>query len=260
MGRLITIDGAVYSAEEIVIHTPAEHTIDGKKYDMEVSIIHYGISQGDIAKRATLNFVFERTPGAKNPFIEDLNYFELPSPLKTKHDIEEMIDINKINMQPEDVGAINSMEPFNFYTYEGSLSFPPCTENTIVYVAAKPLKIGSTALELFQEAGRIPDMVDMKGNVIVSQWNPETARLTQPINGRPIFHHDATNCQKPKPPKRDPGHYEKIRRTQTSYFFVGNDKPSGLPNTQVVSKSEALGHGYGPKRRGADEWMDNKNN
>ena len=77
MGRLITVDGAVYSAEEIIIHTPAEHSLNGKKYDMEVSIIHYGITVGDIAKQASLNFLFEKSPGVTNPFLEDLNYNDL---------------------------------------------------------------------------------------------------------------------------------------------------------------------------------------
>ena len=72
-GKLITVDGAVYSAEEIVIHTPSEHTLEGKIYDMEISIIHYGVSQGDIAKQATLNFLFEKTPGSQNKFLEDID-------------------------------------------------------------------------------------------------------------------------------------------------------------------------------------------
>jgi len=213
---------------------------------MEISIIHYGITQGDIAKQATLNFLFERSPGSKNPFIEDLNYFSLPGHLQDKANIQDMIYINKINAQPEDIGDITSMEPFTFFTYQGSLSFPPCTENTIVFVAAKPLKIGSTALELFQEATRIPDLMDNRGNVIVSDWRRETARKTQPINGRPIFHHIPQRCGPPKKAKGPEGHYEKIRKAITSYFYVNNEIPSGMPNAFVVSEDEAKGRGNRP--------------
>lgn len=246
MGKLITIDGSIYTAEEIVIHTPSEHKINGKVYDMEISIIHYGVSQGDIAKHATLNFLFERSPGSKNPFLEDLNYFSLPSPLHERVDIQDEIYINKLNTDEENMGEIISMEPFTFYTYQGSLSFPPCTENTIAYVASKPLKIGSTALQLFQEATRVPDLSDERGNIIVSNWKPETARRTQPINGRPIFHHKPHDCFKPKKPEPDPGHYEKIRKTGVDYFYVNNMIPSGLPNAIVVSEDEAKGHGVNP--------------
>jgi carbonic anhydrase len=250
-GRLITVDGSVYSAEEIVIHTPSEHTIDGKKYDMEISILHFGITQGDIAKHATLNFLFEKAPGVENPFLEDLDYFNLPGALRKSVDIKEMVYINKINVAPEDVGDITSLTPFSFFTYQGSLSMPPCTENTIVYVASKPLKIGTTALQLFQEASRIPDMMDNRGNVIVSNWVSESARKIQELNGRPVFHHKPTNCGRPTVEKPNPGHYEKIRKAFTSYFYVSNDSPSGLPNSYVVSEGEAKGEGNRPKPKGA---------
>lgn len=247
MGKLITVDGAIYQAQEINFHTPSEHDINGRKYDMEVSILHFGMTQGDIAKQATLNFLFEKAPGVENPFLEDLDYFDLPGPLHKSKEIKDMIYINKINVKPEEVGDITSLEPFAFYTYQGSLTFPPCTENTIVYVASKPLKIGSTALQLFQEATRIPDMMDNRGNIIVSDFNPETARKIQDLNGRPVFHHTPVDCMRPKRPVANPGHYEKIRKSITSYFFVNNSKPSGLPNAYVVSEGEAKGTAFGPK-------------
>ena len=50
MGKIVTLDGAIYVAEEIVFHTPSEHTIQGKRFPLEVQIIHYGQSKGDIAK------------------------------------------------------------------------------------------------------------------------------------------------------------------------------------------------------------------
>merc|ERR1712032_699281 len=33
MKKIVNIDGSVYIAEEIVSHTPSEHTIDGKTFD-----------------------------------------------------------------------------------------------------------------------------------------------------------------------------------------------------------------------------------
>jgi carbonic anhydrase len=246
-GKLITVDGAVYSAEEIVIHTPSEHTLEGKIYDMEISIIHYGVSQGDIAKQATLNFLFEKTPGSQNKFLEDIDFFNLPSPIDKERDIVNLIDINRINVDPENIGEITQLKPFTFFTYQGSLSFPPCTENTIVYVASQPLKIGSTALQLFEESLRVPDIQDQNGNIIYSNMRPENARRTQELNGRPIFHHSPTDCTPPlKPKKSKPGHYEKVRKAFTSYFYVNGNKPSGLPNAYVVSEEEARNKNFKP--------------
>jgi carbonic anhydrase len=243
------MDGAVYYAEEIVIHTPAEHTIQGKKYDMELQIIHYGQSKGDISKQIVLSFLFERTPGEVNPFIEDLNYFDLPNPTSTERDIEEPLFIPKLLSRLDDVANVVSMEPFSFFTYQGSLTFPPCTEDTIMYVASNPLKIGTTALQLFQEAQRIPDLMDERGNVIISDWSNQSFRKTQPLNGRPVYHFNhAKYCPPiPQKTKEEKGHYEKIQKVVSSYFHVGGNEPSGMPNAYVVSENEALGTGKGPK-------------
>jgi len=35
-GKVNDLDGTVYEAKEIRIHTPAEHTLGGKKADMEI--------------------------------------------------------------------------------------------------------------------------------------------------------------------------------------------------------------------------------
>ncbi len=37
------------------------------------------------------------------------------------------------------------------------------------------------------------------------------------------------------------GHYEKISKIKTNYFYVNDEKPSGIPNAFVVSKDEAFG-------------------
>jgi len=36
MGKLTDVDGTEYQVEEILIHTPAEHTIKGQKFDAEL--------------------------------------------------------------------------------------------------------------------------------------------------------------------------------------------------------------------------------
>ena len=71
LGKIITLDGAVYNAEEIVFHTPSEHTINGVRYDMEMQVIHYGQTKGDIAKQVVFSFLFEKKPGVYNKFIDE---------------------------------------------------------------------------------------------------------------------------------------------------------------------------------------------
>merc|ERR1712222_167410 len=247
-GRLVTIDGAIFHATEINIHAPSEHTLNGKKYDLEVTIMHSGVSVGDIAKSASLSFLFEKAPGKYNGFIEDLDYFDLPNSLQREKDLKHPVSIANI-FKTEEKDNVGSMSPFSFYTYQGSLTMPPCTEDTIVYVASKPLEISSVALELFRESTRIPDMMDNRGNVIVSDKVNDSSRIVQPLKGRPVFFFDHTKTCGPKPnpvPEPPSGHYERIRKAFTSYFYVNNDRPSGLPNAWVVSEDEAKGNGNKP--------------
>jgi hypothetical protein len=138
------------------------------------------------------------------------------------------------------------MKSFSLYTYQGSLTAPPCTENTIMYVASQPILLGSTALTLFKEALRVPDMIDAKtGNVVTSDKRPINNRATQPLNGRPVFHYDHEKYCGPdatlKKNNKITGHYEKIATAVTKYFYVNSEKPSGMPNSYVVSNNEAKG-------------------
>ena len=248
-GRIVTMDGSIFHANEINLHSPSEHKLDGKQYDFEVSILHSGVSQGDIAKQVTLSFLFEKSPGKYNGFIEDLDYFDLPNTLNHERFLKNPVSVQNI-LKTEESEQVGTMTPFSFYTYQGSLTTPPCTEDTIIYVASQPLAISSTALELIKESTRIPDMMDNRGNIIVSNSINDTYRNVQPLNGRPVFWFDHTKTCGPAPPvvstDNSSGHYEKVRKAFTSYFYVSNDSPSGLPNAWVVSEDEAKGKGNKP--------------
>jgi carbonic anhydrase len=247
-GKIVTLDGAVYVAEEIVFHTPSEHTIDGKRLDMEMQIIHYGQTKGDISKQVVLSFLFQKTPGVYNKFIDDVDFFSLPNPSATIREITNNLFIPKIfySSTSEDIPV---MKPFSFYTYQGSLTFPPCTERTIHYVASEPIPIGSAPIKLFKEAIQQPDMQDQNtGKVISGGDEVNNYRETQPLNDRPVFFFDHKKyCDLPLDVPKKPrvalpkGHYEKINKKVTEYLWVTGSDPSGIPGTFVVGEAEAKG-------------------
>jgi carbonic anhydrase len=246
IGKVVTLDGAIYYAQEIIFHTPAEHTINGKNFNMEVQVIHHGQTKGDIAKQISLSFLIEKHPGVYNQFIDDFDFFDLPNPNDPKKNLKKEVYLPKIFFDLKDTNnPMAFWKPFSFYTYQGSLSFPPCTENTIVYVAAKPIRLGSTAITLFQEALRVPDMMNPStGDIIVSNWINISARKVQPTNGRPVYYYDHIKSCGPDPPEPKPydeGHYEKVKTIMTKYFYVDKNKPSGVPQSFVVPKAEADG-------------------
>ena len=245
LGKIITLDGAVYNAEEIVFHTPSEHTINGVRYDMEMQVIHYGQTKGDIAKQVVFSFLFEKKPGFYNKFIDDLDFFSLPNPISKEAELRTNLFIPRVFYSSDDMD-LPIMRPFSFYTYQGSIPFPPCTERTIVYVAAKPIPLGSTAIQMFQEALRVPDLQSNTGDIIVSNSSTENYRSIQPLNGRMVFYYDhikycGEDLRSNREPVKSTGHYEKNRKTITEYFYVTGETPSRLPGAFLVSESEAKG-------------------
>lgn len=246
-GKVITLDGRVYRAEKIVIHTPSEHTIEGKRYDMELQIIHYGQTTGDLAKQVVVSVLFEKKAGAYNKFIDDLDFFNLPNPIYQRALLSTGLFVPKL-FYDSSSEEIPIMKPMSFYTYQGSVSFPPCSERTINYVFSKPIPLSTTALKLFKEAIRLPDLKDSSGNIAINTHEPKSNRKTQPLNGRKIFFYDHVKyCgEYPEPPKKQEalpaGHYEKVKSKMTQYLYVGSEKPSGLPNAFVVSEKEAKGN------------------
>ena len=210
---------------------------------MEIQIIHEGQTKGDIAKHVVLSFLFEKKPGVYNKFIDDIDFFSLPSPLNKTKDLINNIFIPKLfyNSESHDIAH---MKPFSFYTYQGSLTQPPCTERTIHYVASKPIPLGTTAIHLFQEALRMPDLQASNGDIIVSNSVLNNNRKTQRLNGRTVYYYDADSELCPEGnggEKKKVGHYEKVERGMYQYFYVNGPKPSGMPGALVVSKGEALG-------------------
>ena len=247
MGRVVTIDGSSYTAQEISFHTPSEHTINGERFDMEMQVVHTGTTQGDIAKNVILSVLFKKKAGNYNKFLDKLDPFNLPNPSEPYREIFEDLFIPHVfsNVNDPDIPI---MKPFSFFTYQGSLTQPPCSQRTIVYVASKPIFLSSTTLEMFKEALKTPDKIDANGQVQVSTFLPLNFRATQKLNGRAVFFYDnAKNCamgmlddfgQKKVRPN---GHFEKKISKLTEYFFVGGETPSGLPGALVVSEKEAKG-------------------
>lgn len=243
LGKLIQIDGTMYVAEEIVFHTPSEHTISGDRFDMEMQVIHYGRSKGDIAKQAVVSFLFKSTPGKYNKFIDSLDFYSLPNPTDTFRDLFNDIYIPNVlySSDDEDIPVLKS---YSFYTYEGSLTFPPCTERTTYYVTADPIELSSTAISLFKEALKKPDSLDKDGNLI-SDPNPPTEnyRETQPLNGREVFIYDHRKFDCPSFGKKSKtatpaGHWEKRVTDKTKYIHIDSNQPSGIPGAFVVTDTE----------------------
>ena len=192
MGKIVTLDGSVFTGEEIVFHTPSEHKINGKTFDMEMQLIYYAKSNGDIAKQVILSFLFVKTPGVYNKFLDDLDFFSLPNAKNPERDIVNDLFIPKVFLASNEE-LDSTFKPFSFYTYNGSLTMPPCNEQTTHFVVSEPIPLASVPIQLFQEAIRSADNISDDSNVELGKNN----RDVQPLNGRPVFYYDKNKFSLP---------------------------------------------------------------
>lgn len=248
MGKIINAQGSIFQAEEISFHTPSEHTINGVKYDMEMQILHTGRTKNDISKQVILSFLFKTKPGVYNKLIERLDFFNLPNQIDRIKDLTQGFFIPHVLFTTDD-DDVPSMEPFSFYTYEGSLTSPPCSERTTHYVAADILPLSNTILALFKEALKKPDSLnkdDAIDLILDEDGEINNAREIQPLNNRTVYFYnpDKNGCIRYQPKKKEIkkiGHYEKRTVDTTNYVYYTGEA-NKIPGALIVDEKEALAH------------------
>ena len=177
-GKLVTINNMIFNAEEIQFHTPSEHLINNKQYDMEMHIIHKGISNEDKDKYAVISFLFEKSPGEFNDFIDSLDYLNIGSSSKIIADLNLILPPN-----------FN----YSFYTYQGSLTTPPYTNKTIHYVIEDIIPISNTCIEMFKSAIQNKSEFDYLKYVYVNKKLKTNNREIQSLNNRKIYYYNHKN-------------------------------------------------------------------
>lgn len=198
-----------YELRFIFFHTPSNHTIDGKSASMEINFYHGIMEDMDIKrveelrnikiqtkhnhqhyhahtdgneasdigtrqKGVVLSVMVDVTPDtgennetrASKPNIFLSQFIHTDTFRDLKPDVETTnIDVNK-NWNVEQLLP----EKRSFYTYNGSIAMPPCTEKYAWVIFDQPIKIIDEYLQLIRKIG-----------------NPRSNRPIHPLNGRLIF-------------------------------------------------------------------------
>jgi carbonic anhydrase len=131
-GSFITVGNHRYQLTQFHFHHPSEEHINGKGFDMVIHLVHSDGS-GNLAVVAVL-----LKPGKVNASLQNV-WDHLPKE-KDKTEAVEGVSINAADLLPADHG---------YYTFEGSLTTPPCSEPVTWFVLRTPEEISSGEVEAF---------------------------------------------------------------------------------------------------------------
>jgi carbonic anhydrase len=151
-GSSITINGTALPLVQFHFHHVSENEIDGKKYDMELHFVHVDSA----ANRTAVVAVFIKS-GAENAALRDL-WSHIP------HDVGKEVEYKKVVINAADLLPADQ----NYYTFDGSLTIPPCKEGIKWFVMKTPIEASPAQIAAF------------------AKYYPTNARPIQPTNGREI--------------------------------------------------------------------------
>lgn len=150
-GSSISVNGKKYNLIQIHFHQPSEETVDGKAYPMNAHLVHKN-AEGKLAVVG----VFMKE-GKENAFVKTL-WSNIPQQ-KGKEIAVSNVSINLAKFLPKNK---------HYYSYTGSLTTPPCSEEVTWMVLRTPIEMSKEQIASF------------------GKYYSNNARPVQPLNDRVI--------------------------------------------------------------------------
>lgn len=152
-GDEVAFNGERYQLKQIHFHEPAEHTLNGARYPIEMHLVHYNEALHEFTVLAVLGY--EGDPSEGYQFLESF----LPLPVGDTKIIDEPFDLRRLLP-----GALTPR-----YHYRGSLTTPPCTENVNWVIFEQPFMLS------------YEQVMALKDNMPLNNY-----RGVQPLNDRDL--------------------------------------------------------------------------
>ncbi|KAF9597194.1 hypothetical protein IFM89_016335 [Coptis chinensis] len=156
----IEISGTNYKLVQSHWHTPSEHAIDGKRFDLEQHMVHQSTDPIFGTRIAVIGILYNI--GRPEPFLSKLE----------KHIKSISGGPNEITVGMIDPRHIRISED-SYYRYMGSLTTPPCSESVTWTIDTRVRSVSTQQVELLKAA--------------VHDYASNNARPLQPLNDREIF-------------------------------------------------------------------------
>jgi carbonic anhydrase len=144
-----SIGGTEYKLAQFHFHTPSEEKINGKAYPMVAHLVHKDAN----GKLAVVGVLFKE--GKENQALKNI-FNNLPVKEGEKRTVE---NVNVLPLLPSDK---------SYYSFMGSLTTPPCSEEVRWQVMRTPISISAAQLVEFKKLYKM------------------NARPEQPLNGRTV--------------------------------------------------------------------------
>jgi carbonic anhydrase len=151
-GSSLSVGENKYTLKQFHFHRPSEEKINGKSFEMTLHLVHAD-SEGKLAVVAVL-----LQEGKDNPLVREL-WKDVPKE-KEKEAIFGHVQIDVSQLVPSDHG---------YYTFSGSLTTPPCSEDVTWFVLKHPMTISHAEVQRFSKLYR------------------NDARPTQPLYDRTVL-------------------------------------------------------------------------
>ncbi|KAM5320417.1 carbonic anhydrase 6 [Glossophaga mutica] len=179
--RMTASDGTKYVALQMHFHwggapfnvSGSEHTVDGLRYTAEIHVLHYNskYSSYDAAKSApdglaVLAALVEVKEDTRNTYYGDFTSHLQDITLTGQSTVLRGLNIQ--DMLPQDL--------HHYYTYQGSLTTPPCTENVQWFLLADTVPFSRTQLRKLENS-----LLNHQSKVMQNNY-----RRTQPLNSRVV--------------------------------------------------------------------------
>lgn len=158
----------------------SEHTVNGKKYPMEIHFVHYNSKYGNLTNAidktpdglAVLGFFFEVDNSASLQYSKSGFLTLLPSVGKS----------GASNVLPAlHLKSVMANNVKSFYRYMGSLTTPGCFESVVWTVFEDTIKITEQELNVFRDSLKFEGINEAEGDPMVDNYRPVV-----PLNGRVV--------------------------------------------------------------------------